>query len=83
MENQTLPIPALSAEQVKLIIDYANDTLPTRYGNLILAFIEKVAIEQANSLAPQVEQSPSTPIVEHFQETGELLYKTDEGEGAE
>ena len=75
MENQprTLPIPALSAEQVQSIITYANDTLPTKYGKEILAFIEKVAIEQAGSAAPLLEETSEFCLPKAI----------DEGEGAE
>jgi hypothetical protein len=58
MENQevkTLPTPALTAEQVQSIINYANDVLPTRYGKDILAFIEKVAIALEGNAVPLTE----------------------------
>ena len=43
-ETKQLPVPALTAEQVQVLMNYANE-LPTKYGKEILGFIEKVAIE--------------------------------------
>ena len=48
MENQEtkqLPIPALTSEQVQVLMNYANEQLPTKYGKEVLGFIEKIAIE--------------------------------------
>ena len=48
MENQEtkqLPIPALTSEQVQILMNYANEQLPTKYGKEVLGFIEKIAIE--------------------------------------
>ena len=44
-ETKQLPIPALTSEQVQVLINFANDQLPTKYGKEILSFIEKVAID--------------------------------------
>jgi len=44
-EPKQLPIPSLNPEHVKVLMDYANEHLPTKYGKEILGFIEKVAIE--------------------------------------
>lgn len=47
MENQqtrTLPVPSLTQAQVQSLINYANDTLPTKYGKEILAFFERVQL---------------------------------------
>jgi len=44
-ESKKLPIPSLTAEQVEVLMNYANEQLPTKYGKEILAFIEKIAIE--------------------------------------
>jgi hypothetical protein len=44
-ETKQLPVPALTAEQVQVLMNYANEQLPTKYGKEILGFIEKVAIE--------------------------------------
>jgi hypothetical protein len=44
-ETKQLPVPSLNPEQVQVLINYANEKLPTMYGKDILGFIEKVAIE--------------------------------------
>ena len=44
-EPKQLPIPSLNPEHVKVLMDYANEHLPTKYGKEILGFIEKVALE--------------------------------------
>ena len=44
-EQKQLPVPSLSAEQVQVLVSYANDQLPTKYGKEILSFIEKVALD--------------------------------------
>jgi hypothetical protein len=44
-ETKQLPVPALTPEQVQVLMNYANEQLPTTYGKEILGFIEKVAIE--------------------------------------
>jgi hypothetical protein len=44
-ETKQLPVPSLNAEQVQVLMNYANEKLPTMYGKDILGFIEKVAIE--------------------------------------
>jgi hypothetical protein len=44
-EAKQLPIPALTPEQVQVLMNYANEQLPTKYGKEILGFIEKVALE--------------------------------------
>jgi hypothetical protein len=44
-ESKQLPIPSLNADQVKFLINYVNEQLPTKYGKEILKFIEKIAIE--------------------------------------
>jgi hypothetical protein len=44
-ETKQLPVPALTAEQVQVLMNYANEQLPTKYGKEILGFIEKVAID--------------------------------------
>ena len=54
MNNQPkqLPVPALTPEQVEVIMNYANEQLPTKYGKEILMFIEKVALELEKAQAP-------------------------------
>jgi hypothetical protein len=44
-QEKQLPIPSLTPEHVKVLMDYVNDQLPTKYGKEILGFIEKVALE--------------------------------------
>jgi len=44
-EQKQLPVPPLTQEQVQVLMNYANEQLPTKYGKEILLFIEKVAIE--------------------------------------
>ena len=44
-KTKQLPVPSLNAEQVQVLMNYANEQLPTKYGKEILGFIEKVAIE--------------------------------------
>lgn len=44
-ETKQLPVPSLTPEQVQVLMNYANEQLPTKYGKEILGFIEKVAIE--------------------------------------
>ena len=44
-EQKQLPIPSLTAEQVQVLVNYANDQIPMKYGKQILEFIEKIAIE--------------------------------------
>lgn len=51
-ETKQLPIPSLTAEQVQVLMNYANDQLPTKYGKEILAFIEKIAVELEKAQAP-------------------------------
>jgi hypothetical protein len=50
-ETKQLPVPSLNPEQVQVLISYANEKLPTMYGNDILKFIEKVAIENEKAEA--------------------------------
>jgi hypothetical protein len=47
----------LTAEQVQVIMNYANEQLPTKYGKEILAFIEKVAIELDRASQTNVEEA--------------------------
>lgn len=44
-EQKKLPVPSLTPEQVQVLINYANDQLPTKYGNEILGFVQKIAEE--------------------------------------
>jgi hypothetical protein len=44
-EQEQLAVPSLTPEQVQVLMNYANDQLPTKYGNEVLAFIKKVAEE--------------------------------------
>lgn len=56
-ETKQLPIPSLTAEQVQVLMNYANEQLPTKYGKEILAFIEKVAIELDRASQTNVEEA--------------------------
>lgn len=53
-ETKQLPVPSLNAEQVQVLMNYANE-LPTKYGKEILGFIEKVAIELERAKEVPVE----------------------------
>ena len=44
-EPKQLPVPSLTPEHVQVLMNYANEQLPTKYGKEILGFIEKVALE--------------------------------------
>jgi hypothetical protein len=56
-ETKQLPVPSLNAEQVQVLMNYANEQLPTKYGKEILGFIEKIAIEldKASELPVETE----------------------------
>jgi len=54
-ETKQLPVPSLNAEQVQVLMNYANEKLPTMYGKEILGFIEKVAIELDRAKEAPVE----------------------------
>ena len=56
-ETKQLPVPTLTAEQVQVLMNYANEKLPTMYGKEILAFIEKVAIELDRASQTNVEEA--------------------------
>ena len=56
-ETKQLPVPSLTAEQVQVLMNYANEQLPTKYGKEILAFIEKVAIEIDRASQTNVEEA--------------------------
>ena len=55
-EQKQLPVPSLTAEQVQVLMTYANEQLPTKYGKEILGFIEKVAIELENAKNQEVTE---------------------------
>lgn len=57
-EPKQLPVPALTAEQVQVLMNYANEKLPTMYGKEILGFIEKVALEAEK--ASQTEENQAS-----------------------
>jgi hypothetical protein len=44
-EQKQLPVPSLTPEQVQVLMNYANEQMPMKWGKEILAFIEKVAVE--------------------------------------
>jgi len=55
-ETKQLQIPSLTAEQVQVLMNYANDQLPTKYGKEILAFIEKIAVELEKNTTEAVQE---------------------------
>lgn len=57
-EPKQLPVPSLSPEHVQVLINYANEQLPTKYGKEILGFIEKVALEAEK--ASQAEENQAS-----------------------
>jgi len=44
-ETKQLPVPSLTAEQVQVLMNYANEQMPMKWGKEIVGFIEKVAID--------------------------------------
>ena len=44
-EQKQLPVPSLTPEHVQILMNYANEQLPTKYGKEILVFIERIALE--------------------------------------
>lgn len=57
-ELKQLPVPSLTPEHVKVLMDYVNEQLPTKYGKEILGFIEKVALEAEK--ASQTEENQAS-----------------------
>jgi hypothetical protein len=57
-QNKQLPVPSLTAEQVKFLINYLDSEIPNKWSKLILGIIESIAIELDK--APSV-QEPSLP----------------------
>lgn len=55
-ETKQLPVPSLTAEQVQILMNYANEQLPTKYGKEILGFIEKIAIDLDKAENQQVTE---------------------------
>jgi len=56
-EPKQLPVPSLTPEHVQVLINYANEQLPTKYGKEILGFIEKVALEAEKASQTQETQA--------------------------
>jgi hypothetical protein len=54
-EAKQLPVPPLNPEQVQVLMSYANEQLPTKYGKEILGFIEKIAVELEQAKVPHQE----------------------------
>jgi len=54
-ETKQLPVPPLTPEQVQVLMSYANEQLPTKYGKEILGFIEKIAVELDQAKVPHQE----------------------------
>jgi hypothetical protein len=57
-EPKQLPVPSLNPEQVKALMNYANEQIPMKYGKGILTFIESVALE--NEKASQTEENKAS-----------------------
>jgi len=57
-ETKQLPVPSLTPEHVQVLMNYANEQLPTKYGKEILGFIEKVALEAEK--ATQTEETQAS-----------------------
>ena len=56
-EPKQLPVPSLTPQHVKVLMDYVNEQLPTKYGKEILGFIEKVALEAEKATEPEEIQA--------------------------
>lgn len=56
-EAKQLPVPSLTPEQVQVLMNYANDQLPTKYGKEILGFIEKIAVDLDNKSKSEENQA--------------------------
>ena len=56
-EPKQLPVPSLTPEHVQVLMNYANEQLPTKYGKEILGFIEKVALEAEKASQSEENQA--------------------------
>jgi hypothetical protein len=56
-EPKQLPVPSLTPEHVQVLMNYANEQLPTKYGKEILGFIEKVALEAEKATKTEETQA--------------------------
>lgn len=56
-EPKQLPVPSLTPEHVQVLMTYANEQLPTKYGKEILGFIEKVAVEAEKATQSEENQA--------------------------
>lgn len=56
-EPKQLPVPSLTPEHVQVLMNYANEQLPTKYGKEILGFIEKVALEAEKATQSEENQA--------------------------
>jgi hypothetical protein len=56
-EKKQLPVPSLTAEQVQVLMKYADEQMPMKWGKEIIAFIEKVAIELDKASQTKVEEA--------------------------
>ena len=56
-ETKQLPVPSLAPEHVQVLMNYANEQLPTKYGKEILGFIEKVALEAEKATQTEENQA--------------------------
>jgi len=58
-EQRQIEVPSFTPEQVQALINYANEKLPTMYGNQILAFVEKVALDNEKAKTEEVKTEAS------------------------
>lgn len=54
-EQKQLPVPPLTAQQTKTLMNFVNEQIPMKWGKEILAFIEQVALELEKAQATPVE----------------------------
>ena len=61
-ETKQLQVPPLTAQETQVLMTYANEQLPTKYGKEILAFIEKIAIELEKDQPTQPSVSETSNV---------------------
>jgi len=61
-EVKELPVPSLTPEQVQVLMNYANEKLPTMYGSHIINYIQSIAVEldRANAAVAEVPEMPQS-----------------------
>lgn len=62
-EQKVLETPALSPQDVQALYNFAFNEMPTKWGQEVIKFIEKVAIEQdkAKAQVPTEVKTEETP----------------------